>query len=149
MLTPSERRGALMVLGLIALGTSWDLWRATHPRWRLLVGTDREPVAVRDSVATNSSTAEPAAHAEPGFAGAPVARAQSSRRGKPPPARPIDLNRAAAEEFHALPGIGPVLARRIIDYRSAHGPFTSVEELRAVRGIGPRLFERLKPYVRV
>jgi competence protein ComEA len=148
MLTPSERRGALMVLALIALGTSWDLWRATHPRWRLLVG-DREPVAARDSLATNGSTAEPAAHAGPGMVDDSVARAPSARRGKPRPTRPIDLNRAAAEEFHTLPGIGPVLARRIVDYRSAHGPFTSVEELRAVRGIGPKLFERLKPYVRV
>lgn len=61
----------------------------------------------------------------------------------------IDVNRAGASELDALPGIGPVLARRIVEYRRQHGPFRSVEELRAVRGLGPRLLERLRPRVSV
>ena len=59
------------------------------------------------------------------------------------------MNRAGASELDALPGIGPVLARRIVEYRRQHGPFRSVEELRAVRGLGPRLLERLRPRVSV
>ncbi|HEV2105361.1 MAG TPA: helix-hairpin-helix domain-containing protein [Candidatus Eisenbacteria bacterium] len=46
-----------------------------------------------------------------------------------------------------MPGIGPVLARRIVEHRREHGPFRSPEELRAVRGIGPKLYARLRPYL--
>jgi competence protein ComEA len=63
-------------------------------------------------------------------------------------ASPVDLNRAGPAELEALPGIGPVLARRICEQRAREGPFRSVEELRAVRGIGPRLLERLRGRVR-
>ncbi|RMF88283.1 MAG: helix-hairpin-helix domain-containing protein [Nitrospirae bacterium] len=55
----------------------------------------------------------------------------------------IHLNTATAEELEALPGIGPVLAERIVRYRADHGPFTTVEELRQVKGVGERLLERL------
>ena len=61
----------------------------------------------------------------------------------------LDLNRAQAAELDMLPGIGPVLARRIVEYRRQHGPFRRIEELRAVRGVGPRLLERLRPRVGV
>lgn len=57
----------------------------------------------------------------------------------------VDLNRAGSAALTALPGIGPVLAERIVEHRERHGPFASIDELRAVRGIGPRLIERLRP----
>ena len=50
---------------------------------------------------------------------------------------PIDVNRATLDDLISLPGIGPALAQRIIDYRSEHGPFQSVDELERVSGIGP------------
>ena len=50
---------------------------------------------------------------------------------------PIDINRATLNDLITLPGIGPALAQRIIDYRSEHGPFQSVDELERVSGIGP------------
>lgn len=49
---------------------------------------------------------------------------------------PLDINAAGEEELTALPGIGPVLARRIVEYRAEHGPFASVEDLTDVSGIG-------------
>ena len=51
---------------------------------------------------------------------------------------PIDINSAALDDLITLPGIGPALAQRIIDYRIEHGPFRSVEELELVSGIGPQ-----------
>ena len=56
---------------------------------------------------------------------------------------PIDVNRASTDELRALPGIGPVLARRIVEHRRRHGPFLDVASLQRVRGIGPRTVERL------
>jgi competence protein ComEA len=59
----------------------------------------------------------------------------------------IDLNQANAEDLETIPGIGPVLARRIIDYRKAHGPFKKVEDLREVSGLSPQNLQKLKPYL--
>ena len=58
-------------------------------------------------------------------------------------------NRATAQELTTLPGIGEVLAQRIVDYREAHGPFRSVEELIAVEGIGEGKLEKLRELVTV
>ncbi len=82
---------------------------------------------------------------------------------QPPPARPValaappdvlppasalvDVNTATAEDLDRVPGIGPALAGRIIDYRTAHGRFESVEALEAVRGIGPQSLVSMAPYL--
>ncbi|HSB45296.1 MAG TPA: helix-hairpin-helix domain-containing protein [Nitrospira sp.] len=61
----------------------------------------------------------------------------------------LDLNRASEQELEALPGIGPVLAERIVEYRHARGTFHDVEQLRKVKGIGKKKFERLRTLVHV
>jgi competence protein ComEA len=63
--------------------------------------------------------------------------------------RVVDLNRATAKELESLPGIGVVLAERVIAYRESVGRFQSVEDLREVTGIGSKKFDRLKPLVTV
>ncbi|MEU2558587.1 ComEA family DNA-binding protein [Streptomyces longispororuber] len=61
---------------------------------------------------------------------------------------PVALNTATAEQLDTLPGVGPVLAQHIIDYRTEHGGFRSVDELREVTGIGDRRFADLRDLVR-
>jgi competence protein ComEA len=65
------------------------------------------------------------------------------------PGAPVNLNTATVQQLDALPGIGPVLAQRILDWRTAHGRFASVDQLREVNGIGPSRFDDLKPLVAV
>lgn len=64
------------------------------------------------------------------------------------PAGPIGLNTATVDQLDTLPGVGPVLAQHIVDYRTEHGGFRSVDELREVNGIGDRRFEDLQNLVR-
>ena len=124
-LTDAERRGARVLAVLIVLGTISDFVRARYPEWS----------------------------AAPAFAGAPTTArletppAAGVASAVPAPAR-LDLNSATASQLDALPGIGPVLAQRIVAHRLEHGPFRSVDELLSVHGIGPRLLERLRPSLR-
>lgn len=61
----------------------------------------------------------------------------------------VNLNTATVEQLNTLPGVGEVLARRIIDFRDAHGGFGSVEQLRQVSGIGEKKFAELRDKVTV
>jgi competence protein ComEA len=64
------------------------------------------------------------------------------------PAAPVSLNTATVDQLDTLPGVGPVLAQHILDYRTQHGGFRSVDELREVNGIGERRFADLRNLVR-
>ncbi|MFF4094570.1 helix-hairpin-helix domain-containing protein [Streptomyces sp. NPDC001834] len=71
----------------------------------------------------------------------------STGGGPGPVTGPVSLNSATVDQLDTLPGVGPVLARHIIDYRAQHGGFRSVDELREVNGIGDRRFADLRPLV--
>jgi competence protein ComEA len=62
---------------------------------------------------------------------------------------PIDLNAATADQLDTLPGVGPTLAGRILEWREQHGRFSSVDELLEVSGIGPKTLAELAPLVTV
>ncbi len=61
---------------------------------------------------------------------------------------PVDINSADITELTAIPGIGKVIAQRIVDYRNIHGKFNKVEELRNVKGIGEKKFARIRQHVK-
>ena len=65
------------------------------------------------------------------------------------PRGPININRASAKEFDGLAGIGPVIAKRIVEYRRINGPFMTIEDLQKVSGIGSAKFEEFKSKVSV
>ena len=81
--------------------------------------------------------------------------AQTSTQSSPPAqsqptaAAQVNLNTATAAELAKLPGIGPAVAARIVEYRQKNGGFKKAEELMNVRGIGEKMFLKLKPLVTV
>ena len=60
---------------------------------------------------------------------------------------PININTAKAEELDILPGVGPKMAQAIVDFREAHGKFSTLEDLQKVKGLGPRKFAAIRPHV--
>ena len=63
------------------------------------------------------------------------------------PVQKVDINRSSEEELTVIPGIGSKMARRIIDYRHANGPFQSTEDLIRVKGIGEKTLGKMKEWV--
>ncbi|MFJ8533489.1 helix-hairpin-helix domain-containing protein [Streptomyces sp. NPDC093591] len=116
---------ALRVAGGVRPGTNTD----SLNRARFLV--DGEQVIVGGPAAAPGAAA--------GSGGAAVAGAA--------PAGPVSLNTATVDQLDTLPGVGPVLAQHIIDYRTQHGGFRAVDELREVNGIGDRRFADLRNLV--
>jgi competence protein ComEA len=74
--------------------------------------------------------------------------AAASSGGEPDPAAgPVHLNTANVDQLDELPGVGPVTAQKIVDYREQHGAFSSVDDLDAIPGIGPSRLEQLRELV--
>jgi competence protein ComEA len=76
-----------------------------------------------------------------------AAPAAGGSPGRSAAAGPVHLNTATLEDLDALPGIGPVTAQKILDFRQQHGAFASVDELDAIPGIGPKRLEELRKLV--
>ena len=84
----------------------------------------------------------------------PAGQPEGARPGLPAPAEGpaasrIDINTATEAELQGARGIGPAIARRIVEFRERNGPFRTVDDLDDVRGIGPATLERMRPYLTV
>jgi competence protein ComEA len=86
---------------------------------------------------------------QPGDGGGLAPESNLTSPSPPDPAFPVNINNATQIELESLPGVGPVIAERIIAYRQEHGPFTKIDELQQVPGIGPATFEKLKDLITV
>jgi competence protein ComEA len=80
---------------------------------------------------------------------APPSQRQPREVTRPSAPLTVDVNRANQRDFERLPGIGPVLARRIVEYRESRGAFQDIEQLRRVKGIGKKTFEGIRAFVAV
>jgi competence protein ComEA len=134
--------GQVAAPGLVTLPAGSRVADAIAAAGGLLPGAD--PASVNGAALLGDG--EQVAVGVPG-AGPPAGGAGPA--GDAPSGGLLDLNTATAAELDALPGIGPVLAQRIVDHRTASGPFTSVDQLDDVSGIGPAIFAELAQLVRV
>nr|WP_218860409.1 ComEA family DNA-binding protein [Petropleomorpha daqingensis] len=125
--------------GLVTLPSGSRVADAIEATGGLLPGADPASVNLAALVADGQQIAV----GVPGAAGDPSAAPGTAQGG------PVNLNTATASDLDALPGIGPVLAQRIVTYREQQGRFTSVEQLDDVPGIGPSIYDQLKTLVTV
>lgn len=120
--------------------TALNLARRVADGEQLLVGVAPPPGA--------EPTAGTAGPTGPAASGGASSGGASSGGGVAPGGK-VDLNRATVEQLDTLPGVGPVTAQRILDWRTRNGRFSSVDQLREVEGIGERRFSQLKALVTV
>ena len=135
----------LILLAVAGLGLAVGHWRRVRSDVTdYLEQLDRTPAP-----STNPTTPRSEGETAPRPGTAPDKSAIP--RGAPPgpSSSPIDLNRATTVELTRLPGVGPTLARRIVDARDAQGPFARVDDLERVRGMSARKVERLRAFATV
>lgn len=154
MPTPAEHKALLFLAGVIVLGASVRVVRAAR-------GEDHTDATTRAALARQLAAVDSArgsdveARKRRGKGGGTRRRprATSNRDSShsptgPPPANAapvvVDLDVATQDAIEALPRIGPVLARRIIEDRNTNGPFGSLEGFQRVRGVGPALAKQLE-----
>lgn len=146
----------LTLAAILLVGLGVREWRAGFPdAAERLERFDREdapppiPPVPRSRILPRWSPARPEANAPP--RAVPWQRARAA--AAPPPAladpRPLDLNRASVDEIARLPGVGPSLARRIVDQRERVGRFESPDGLRGILGLGPKKLASLRELVTV
>jgi len=125
-----------MTLGVV-LWIGWSVPQSRHTGVEQTSGSSNPQERSNAPLATSEAAVSPLQ---------PQRMPQASNRSVE---QKLDLNRATEQEFEALPGIGPVLAERIVAYRQARGAFRDVEQLRRVKGIGKKKFERIRSLVGV
>lgn len=162
--TSSAKYGAAFVLGAASLGgLAWSLDRRPAavvqfaPREvKTEVAAVQAPVVATPKVVESPPAALVAAVPLAGESEPKPEAAKSAepvQDAKSPPltvaGHTVNLNTATQAELELLPGIGPALAKRILEFRGANGKFSTVEQLDKVKGIGPRTLEKLRPLVSV
>ncbi|MCL9761749.1 ComEA family DNA-binding protein [Frankia sp. AiPa1] len=116
---------------------------------RVLVDGEQILVDGRPGAPTAASAAVGASAGGTVAAGGSGAAASGAGGGAAGVGNPLDLNSATAEQLDALPGVGPVLAQRIVQWRTEHGPFRSPQQLGEVTGVGDKRLTDLLPLIRI
>jgi comEA protein len=120
--TPQETKALVFLLGALIVGSGITLYKRSHPSFA--------PELVLQGMESGTAQAIGDASNQAGSEGLL-----------------IDINRATAEELELLPGLGPALSRRLVEYRELNGPFARIEDIIQVQGIGAKTFQRIKGYI--
>ncbi len=141
---------ALVALGIVSM-SAWLLWPQpqvvlnlqAYPATRIAASNaaallpETSSIADAESETSTEKTAPKTVHRH---------YTSHKKPAKPPV---LNLNSASGAQLQLLPGIGPKMAQRILEYRKSSGGFRSIEQVMEVNGIGPKKFEKLKPYLKV
>jgi competence ComEA-like helix-hairpin-helix protein len=133
-LTRQEQRITLFLLTTFAVGCLVLWWRQQRP------APPVEPRVLHEFAERSLPAPEEDAQASAAEPSPPV---------KKPASGPVDLNSATLDDLMGLPGIGAVMAQRIVDHRRAHGGFAKPEDLMRVKGIGKKTYQKLQPLIAV
>jgi competence protein ComEA len=151
--TPEERvvhvAGAVKKSGVYRLGANSRVADAIEQAGGATVNADLDALNLAEPLTDGQKIYVPRKGEVP--APLTVSSARASKASPPEKTAtvqfPINLNTATAEQLEAIPGIGPTLAQRIVEYRQTHGKFQSVDDLLEVQGIGQKRLENMRPYV--
>jgi competence protein ComEA len=121
--TPQETKALIFLLTVLLVGSGITLYKRTHPQFAPQLIVEKKEV---DSLPQTQS---------------PLHQEWGKKK--------INLNQATTAELQFLPGIGPSLSRRIVEYRETHGKFHQIEDLIQIPGIGPKTLERIKDRISV
>lgn len=152
-LTRQEQRIVIFLVVVMLLGTGLLLIKRFQPGWamRLSLGEPDFDVA-EDEISPRLKSDGSEQKAEPKQdqqANQPLQNNGTETASKPPQKEKININTATIEELEILPGIGPVLAQRVIDYRQKFGGFKNIRELTGVDGIGNATLQKFKDRITV
>jgi competence protein ComEA len=136
--TPQEKKAVLLLTLTVLVGTGVLVYKKYNPEFA--------PELLTGDYTRRSYTASPSSADDTQAVGAESTSVATS--AALPPAK-LNLNTASFEDLERLPRIGPVIAKRIIDFRHLKGGFASADELIQVQGIGPKTYSALKELVTV
>ncbi|HKZ22599.1 MAG TPA: helix-hairpin-helix domain-containing protein [candidate division Zixibacteria bacterium] len=140
--TPQERKALLFLVMVLVVGSGITLYKKYHSDFA------PELILKPKSNAVESNLSQPNLNLVVDTSTNLLKEASPPRLSEEK-IRQVNLNSATQDDLESLPSIGPVLAKRIIEYRNQQGGFKSIEEIKKVHGIGNKIFEKIKDYIRV
>jgi|GEM_PF-2869547 len=142
--------GALAIIGALTLGTLPLSAKGPKTGSRPLVLVTKRAESRISATHAKKTGSRPSASQSKKSGGHDTAtqdkKAPKTSRAKLPEGTKVNINTATAEELAKLPHVGAKAAQRIVEYRTAHTTFKSVDELRNVKGIGPKVLDGIRPY---
>ena len=121
--TPQETKALIFLLIALLVGSGITLYKRSHPQFAPELMMEKSPQSTVHSPPQKDSLSGESIN------------------------KKISLNQATSEELEVIPGLGPILSQKIIEYREAKGSFRKLEDLMQVSGIGPKKFEQIKDYL--